>query len=176
MSYAIECFFDVPSEARILSLWDTFAGFGAPSMRNGDQRPHVSLAVADAVDLPATRLLLDGFAQSLNHFPISLAALGLFPSAERVAFLAPKITPDLLALHERLFVKFYIVARGMWPHYTPASWIPHCTLTVGLSSEQLVSAFDAVQSFGLPLDCTAVEIGLVEFFPVKHLHVASLAR
>jgi 2'-5' RNA ligase len=176
MTYAIELFFDAPSETRIFSLWDTFAGFGAPSMRSGDQRPHVTLAVADSVDLSATRQLLDSFALALKPFSISFAALGLFPSSERVAFLAPKNTPELLALHERFFFQFSSVAQSTWSHYAPASWIPHCTLTVGLATEQLSSAFDAVHSFGLPLDCTAVEIGLVEFFPVKQLHVASFVR
>jgi hypothetical protein len=176
MTYAIELFFDVPSETRIYSLWDTFTKFGAPSMRSGDQRPHISLAVADAVDLPATQGLLNSFVRTLNPFPISMAALGFFTSAEQVAFLAPKVTPELLELHERFFVQFSSVAQGTWSHYAPASWIPHCTLTVGLISEQLSSAFAAVHSFGLPLDCTVVEIGLVEFFPIRHLHTVSLVR
>jgi hypothetical protein len=176
MTYAIELFFDVPSETRIFSLWDTFTKFGAPSMRSGDQRPHISLAVADVLDLPVTQGLLDRFARTFKPFQISMAALGFFTSAERVAFLAPKVTPELLALHEQFFVQFSSVAQGTWSHYAPALWIPHCTLTAGLPSEQLSSAFAAVHSFGLPLDCMVVEIGLVEFFPVRQLHVASLAQ
>ena len=173
--YAIEMFFDTASELRLYSLWDEFARFGAPSMRDGEARPHVTLAVADSVDLPATHELLDSFARTAKPFSLSLASLGLFPCSERIAYLAPKVTPELLALHGRFFDRFSGVARGIWQHYAPATWVPHCTLAMGLLPEQLVPAVDACQAFGLPLICTVVEIGLAEFRPVKQLYGVFLA-
>jgi 2'-5' RNA ligase len=176
MGYAIEMFFDSVSESRVFSLWDGVARFGAPSMRNGDSRPHVSLAVADSVDQSAMRELLDSLAGTVKSFPLSLASLGLFASSERVPYLAPQVTPELLAFRERFFDHFSAVARGVWRYYAPTAWMPHCTLAMGVSLEQLGPAFDACQSFGLPLACTVSEIGLAEFSPVKHLHVVSLAE
>ena len=175
MGYAVEMYFDSASESRVYSLWDDFARFGAPSMRDGAARPHVSLVVADSVDVPATCELVDRFARAAKPFPFSLASLGLFPSSETVAYLAPKVTPGLLAMHERFFDQFSSVASGIWQHYAPATWVAHCTLAIGLLPEQLGQALDACQSFGLPLACTVAEIGLVEFRPVKQLYAAPFA-
>ena len=147
MTYAIELFFDAPSETRIFSLWDTFAGFGAPSMRSGDQRPHVTLAVADSVDLLATRQLLDSFAlaQAVSDF---LCSFRLF-SSERVAFLVPREHARVAGTPRAIFLAVFFSSSKHGRTITPASWIPHCTLTVGLATEQLSSRFDAVHSFGL---------------------------
>jgi len=175
MGYAIEMYFDAASELRLYSLWDEFARFGASSMRDGESRPHVSLAVADSVDLPATRQLLDSFARTAKPFSLSLASLGLFPCSERIVYLAPKATPELLALHGRFFDRFASVAGGIWQLYAPATWVPHCTLAIGLLPQQLVPAVDACQAFGLPLACTVAEVALVEFRPVKQLHAVPFA-
>jgi hypothetical protein len=91
-----------------------------------------------------------------------------------VAFLAPKVTSELLALQERVFGAFRGVAQGLWPHYEPAQWMPHCTLSIGLGPEHLEAAWEACRQFGLPRNCLVTEIGLVEFRPVRHLHTAAL--
>src|SRR5689334_4679169 len=114
MAYAIEMFFDNASEARIRSLWDEFAKFGAAYMRDSGARPHVSLAAADSVDAPATRGLLERFAQTTQPFPLTLSAVGLFPAREPVVYLAPKVTPELLALHGVFSDEFVTVATGVW--------------------------------------------------------------
>lgn len=174
MRYAIEMYFDTASELQLYSLWDEFAKFGAPSMRDSESRPHVSLAVADSVDLSATHELLDRFGRSTKAFPMSLRSLGFFVFRGRIAYLAPKVTPELLALHGDFFSQFSVLASRIWQHYEPAVWVPHCTLAIGLLPQYLPPACDACEAFGLPLDCRVVEIGLTEFElpPVKRwLHV-----
>src|ERR1035441_6828898 len=70
-------------------------------MRDSESRPHVSLAVAESLDLPATHELLDRFGRCTNTLSISLRSLGFFVFRGRIAYLAPKVTPELLALHHR---------------------------------------------------------------------------
>jgi 2'-5' RNA ligase len=176
MGYAIEMFFDSASESRIRSLWDALAAPGAYPMTNGDSRPHISLAVANSVDVPAVRLLLEDFARGSMAFPLSMESLGFFLSKERVAFLAPKATPELLALHARFFEQFSAVASGIRQIYSPSTWVPHCTLATGILPQQIALAVDACQSLGLPFGCTVVEIGLVEFPIVKQLYLARFAN
>ena len=174
MPFALELYFDDLGESRIRSLWDTFAGFGAPAMHIGDSRPHVSLVVSESVDLPATRALLDRFSRSTRRFPVSFSSLGLF-SNQRVAFLAPKVTPEILALHASFFAEFASISTDIWRHYHPASWVPHCTLAVGLLPQHILPAFEACQACGLPVDCAVVGMGLVEFLPVKQIYAASFS-
>ena len=175
MGHAVEMYFDAPTESRICSLWDEFAKFGASFMKESGARPHVSLVVADDVDPQATIKLIEGFAATLRPFSLSLSSIGVFPSNDRVAFLAPKVTTDLLALHARFFDQFAAVARGVWPYYAPAAWVPHCTLEMNLLPHQIGPAFDACRSVGMPLECTVRELGLVEFRPVKQIHLVPLS-
>ena len=174
MPFAIELYFDDLGESRLRSLSDAFSRFGAPAFHVGESRPHVSLVVAESVDLLATRALLDRFSRSTRRFPVSLPSLGFF-LVERVAFLAPKVTPDILALHASFFAEFASISAGIWRHYHPASWVPHCTLAVGLLPQHILPAFEACQACGLPVDCTIVGMGLVEFLPVKQIHAASFS-
>jgi len=176
MGYAIEMFFDSASEARIRLLWAALASPGAYAMANGDSRPHISLAVADSVDVPAARLLLEDFARGIMAFPLSMESLGFFLSKEQVAFLAPKATPELLALHARFFEQFSSVASGISQIYSPSTWVPHCTLAMGILPQQIALAVDACQSHGLPFGCSVAEIGLVEFPVVKQVCSVLLTR
>lgn len=121
MGYAVEMYFDAPSESRIRSLWDEFAKMGASFMRDSGARPHVSLVVADGVDLEATIRLLDSFAAPLPPFSVSLSSMGMFLSSECVAFLAPKVTTELLALQARFYDQFAAFAGGVCLHYSPAA-------------------------------------------------------
>lgn len=176
MQYAVEMYFDAASELRLNSLWDEFAKFGASSMRDSESRPHVSLAIADSVDLQATHELLDRFGRCTNAFPISLRSLGFFIFRGHIAYLAPKVTPELLALHGRFFREFSVLASRIWPYYEPAVWVPHCTIAIGLLPQHLPPAFDACEAFGLPLDGRVVEIALTEceFGASKPLHAVPL--
>jgi 2'-5' RNA ligase len=176
MPYAIEMYFDAETDFRIRALWEEFASIGASFMHDSGARPHVSLAVCESADLPATRQLLDRFAGATSGFPIAFSSLGMFPAAEPVAFLAPKVTSELLALHARFFSEFATVARDCWFHYSPSQWVPHCTLAMGLESHQIGRALDISHAAGLPLLGIVSEIGLVEFRPVRQLYATPFAN
>src|SRR5208337_4936828 len=108
--------------------------------------------------------------------PHSIPLPGPVAEVGLIAYLAPKVTPELLALHAPFFERFSSVARGIWPLYGFATWVPHCTLGIGLLPQQLAPAVEACQAFGLPLACTVAEVGLVEFRPVKQLQAALLSE
>jgi|ERR1043166_5860281 2'-5' RNA ligase len=174
MPYAVEMFFDVPSDSKVCSLWEDFGSIGASHMKDCGARPHITLAVCDSADVSSLSALLDTFARTLHPFPVTLSAVGLFPTAEGVMFLAPKVTAELLSLHRRFFDQFRLQARGVWEHYSPEQWIPHYALAMGLSVGQLAPAFEACRATGLPLVCVVNEIGIVEFRPIKQLYAVPL--
>jgi 2'-5' RNA ligase len=176
MPCAIEMYFDPETDLRIRALWKQLASLGTSSMHDSGARPHVSLAVCESADLPATRQLLDRFAGETSPFPISFSSLGVFPAAESVAFLAPKVTSELLALHARFFSEFATLARDCWPHYSPSQWAPHCTLAMGLEPHQMGRTLDICHAASLPLLGTVTEIGLIEFRPIKQLYVSPFAN
>jgi 2'-5' RNA ligase len=175
MPYAIELYFDAATEARIRGLWEEFESIGAGSMREGDARPHLSLAVCESVNLPAMCEWLERFATSTACFPLTFASLGVFATAAPVVFLAPKVTPELLALHAGFFTNLKGTTQDCWPHYAPSQWVPHCTLAMRLARDQMERAVGICQGAGLPWTGVVSEIGIVEFRPVRQLHVVPLA-
>lgn len=176
MPYAIEMYFDAETDIRIRALWEEFASIGASFMRDSGARPHVSLAVCESVDLPAATQLLDHFAGETSRFPIAFSSLGVFPAEAPVAFLAPKVTAELLALHARFFPAFAALARDCWFHYSLSQWVPHCTLAMGLEPHHMGRALDICHAAGLPLVGIVSEIGLTKFLPIEHLHATPFAN
>ncbi|HEY5893784.1 MAG TPA: 2'-5' RNA ligase family protein [Chthoniobacterales bacterium] len=170
----IELFFDAASESRVRTLWDEFAFFGSAFMRDSGARPHITLAACESVDVAAAGELLDRFAASTPSFAVSLSSFGLFPAEQSAAYLAPKVTSELLTLHVRFLMEFSAVARHCCPLYSPEQWVPHCTLAPDLSPQHLGPALDLCRSSRLPLTCTISEIGLVDYWPCQQLYVKPL--
>lgn len=174
MPYAIEMFFDPESESKIRFLQDSLASAGVAAAPDPASRPHVSLTVCDSVDIPAACHFLDQFAEATPSFPISLSSLGFFATVEPVAYLSPKVTPALLALHAEFSAAFAGISKGLWDHYSPARWMPHCTIATSIPAHGSPAILDICRSASLPLDCLVSAIGLVEFRPVTHLHMVPL--
>lgn len=175
MAYAVELFFDSAGDSRVREIWRELAGSGIPSLHGSESRPHVSLAVSDDLDLEAARRLLDEFARENAAFPLSFSSIGRFPGAEPVIFLAPKLSAVLQALQERFHARFAAVARDLWLYYEPLHWTPHCTLVSACPGAQVAAAIERASAAGLPFECRVIEIGLVEFRPVRLIHRAVLA-
>ena len=61
------------------------------------------------------------------------------------------------------------LGAGAWDHYRPGAWVPHCTLASDLEPQQFGSALAIAGRTSLPFECRLVEVGIVEFRPVKQL-------
>lgn len=165
MPFAVEMYFDGESERRIRALSERCAAWvGSPVIK--EARPHISLAVADEVSQEKMEALLASFARRYKPFEITLSATGFFAVTPSIAYLSPKVDRGLLDLHAGFFEEFKGSASGVWEHYSPRSWIPHCTLASGLDSQQGALVLNEVQSFGLPATCRITEIGLIRFRPI----------
>ena len=101
--FAIELTFDPETAARVAGLWEAIARAGlSTSMQDVGAFPHVSLAVFDDVDCYKLRRTIADFARSTPPMETHLSAVGTFPGAEGVVFIAPVVTEELLAMHARL--------------------------------------------------------------------------
>lgn len=161
--FAIETFFDEASETRVRAVWQRIAAAGLPStlLAHG-HTPHVSLAVAEDLDPLAFAPVLAAFAASEPALSIRLASAATFATAEGVLFLGVVATRVLLERHERFHSRFERAARGAWPYYRPGHWVPHCTLTTGLTPKQLGAALELCAEGVLPLDVTLSSVAIVE--------------
>jgi 2'-5' RNA ligase len=165
MPFAVEMYFDVESERRLRSLSDRCAALVGSAIIEG-ARPHISLGVADVVVHEEIEAHIVSFARRYKPFEITLSSVGFFTSVPSIAYLAPKVDNALLDLHAEFFERFVEGATGVWAHYFPRTWIPHCTLASGLDAKQSAQILEEVQRFGLPAECRIAEIGVVRFRPV----------
>jgi hypothetical protein len=177
MPYAIELFFDEETETAVRRVWAALAERGiAPYLHESLNRPHVSLAVYDALDLDLAATALEAFAATTTPLPISLASWGLFPTApEPVVFAAPVVTGALLALHERACAQLASVAQGPSAYYLPGRWTPHCSLAVHFPPERVMRAVELCRGLPLPLAGRFEAIGVVETRPARPLFSYPLA-
>jgi len=165
MPFAVETYFDRESEKRIRALSDRCATLGGSAVIK-ETRPHISLGVADEVSHEKMEALLVSFARRHKPFEITLSAIGFFAVTPSIAYLSPKVDQSLLELHAEFFGEFTEGASGIWEHYSPRSWIPHCTLAAGLDARQCALVIEEVQRFVLPAACRITEIGVIRFRPV----------
>lgn len=138
MVHSIELVFDDDTEAVIRRIWADLAGAGIPSQAPAS-RPHVTLAVAERIEVDVDELLRP----VSQRLPL-VAAIGapvLFGRANVVFARLVVPTTELLALHAE-------VHRLCLPHVVPApmanslpgQWTAHVTLARRVGGGQLARA------------------------------------
>jgi 2'-5' RNA ligase len=139
-------------------------------MLAGGARPHVTLGVCERLNVVACERFLTGFAAAVPAPTVSLASLGLFATDPAVVFLAPVVTAELLALHDRFHQEFRDLAGGPWAYYLPGQWVPHCTVALEVPRSAVGDTVARCLSVRLPIAARLEEVGLVEFEPFGPLH------
>jgi 2'-5' RNA ligase len=168
VGFAIELHLDEASASVVRELWRRLAAAPVGAAPHGDRaRPHVTLAVADGLDLVAAERLVADFARSAQPVPVTFSSLGAFATDPAVLFLAPVVTAELLRVHAQLQARFAAVADRPWPYYAPGAWVPHCTLAERFPRANLgLAVAVAAEAIVLPLAGTLDRVGIVEFRPV----------
>jgi 2'-5' RNA ligase len=174
MPYALEMALDDHAAAVVRRLWHDLEDVGVVHMARSGARPHVSVGIWDSIDRGAAETELTRFAAGATPMSITLASVGFFPQV--AIFLAPTVTSELLGLQTDLHARFSRVAAAPWEHYRPGVWEPHCTLAMDFTAEQFTRGLEIARRVALPIASRLVEIGLVEFRPVKQLISRPLAR
>lgn len=171
MGYAVELYFDPDSDLAVRRIWNGIADeFGLSTMLNNGGKPHVSLAVySDDLDHHSFLQELPAFSKSLALLEVQLGSVGTFPTEEGVVFLAPVVTRELLAVHERFHTAFSRFGGCSSAHYLPGNWVPHSTVATDLTGAEIGQVGQHCWEHFRPTRGWFQEIGLVEFRPVREL-------
>ena len=163
MPYSIELRFDDALTEAVARWSEAVAALvGLPC---GVVEPHVSLAVYDdraAVDPDKLVAALDRLAPRHAPTPVTFASVGVFPTEERVLFLAPVVSPRLLALHHAYHSLTAELRPRCREHYLPGNWVPHCTLAMLLPLPELLRALEQLAGQWTPLSGEVRHVALVE--------------
>lgn len=177
MPYSIELRFDDALSARIGEARRALAERDTSSMAEAAGAPHVSLAVYDERGIDPARLaaMIEHLAAMKEPLSISLASLGMFPTEERVLFLAPVPSRTLLDLHAAWHALAADPAASCWSYYLPGNWVPHCTLCTALPPPDLAHAIAHLGQRWTPLAGTLRTLALIRSQPVEVLDERPLA-
>lgn len=93
--------------------------------------PHFSYHVAPAYDMDRLEGVLRRVAASTPPFRVTTSGLGIFPGPSPVVFVPVVRSPQLTALHKRLWPQVDRRAQNGQAYYRPENWVPHITLGHG---------------------------------------------
>ena len=165
MGFAVEMYFDPRSRQAVMQRFEaiqsTILALGA--------EPHISLSLHEEVDLSVMQALIKDFAARQEVVTLEMHSLASFMTDECVLFLAPTLTPELLALHDQFHQALQAKSIPSNEYYRPGKWTPHCTLDFEISREALVEKFAICHPMGGVGEVRVESIGMIEYRPVQEL-------
>ena len=170
MGYAVELYFDGPTSRNVRAIWGRIESAGLSEfMPNSGARPHVSIAVYSHIVPSEIEPILSRFSREVGETKIEFEGVSTFPNGGGVVFLAPKPSASLRNLHARFHTLVRQFAGKLSHYYAPGAWVPHCTLDMDLPAENVPKIIELCNNLDLPTEAHLLEIGLIEFRPIKEL-------
>lgn len=177
MAYALELFFDRHAESAVRTMWASLEARGLPSMATATHcmhKPHVSMLVAERLTPDQARVAVEPLTEATDVV-LRLGSLAVFPGRAGVVYLGVTPTSRLLRLHHVLHSRLAAVGVESGRHYLPDAWVPHCTLSQGLTHEQVTSAVAAIKRLR-PIEADVVEVGIQNTETGKITPIAQLPQ
>jgi len=174
MAFAVVFYFDPATDASVRALWNRIAQAGISTvMATMGIRPHISLAGIESVGLEVGSFYreLEAFAKSTAPLTVNLSAVGTFPTAQGVVYLAPVVSAELLKLHLAFHARLTDLGLTSTEYYRPEQWVPHCTVAINLPPDSVPAAVAVSRASDVFHKARLVEIALVEYMPIKEIGV-----
>jgi hypothetical protein len=160
MSRGVVLWPDARTTTVVRELWALLSDHGLSSLATHSHRrhrPHCSLSVAE--ELPAEGALAAVGVLPAAPIPLLVESIGVFPPSGAL-FLACVANEELLNEQRRVHRATKPLATDPWPYFEFNGWVPHITLSMAISSEELAEAIPLVTE-RLPISGT-FESGGVE--------------
>lgn len=168
--YAIELYFDPALENQVLKAWNVLARRQiSTQLIEIESRPHITLFSSRFVDPSKLENIVKAFALKQEPLPLSFCSIGSLPSDNNVLFLAPTPSLSLLQFHLQLCDAMKKEGVEIGEEYRPDSWIPYCPVAEEVPRTRMAEAFTVLRDLKLPVTGYAMDIGLVEYSPVREL-------
>ncbi|XP_038984053.1 uncharacterized protein LOC120111322 [Phoenix dactylifera] len=180
LGYAVELYFDPALENQVLKAWNVLARRQiSTQLIEMAARPHLTLLSSPSLDPLKIHSALRSLASRLDPLPLSLSSVGAFPSSSSsdaaggggggVLFLAPTPSSALLHVNSQLCDAFKKEGVELPEEFRPDAWVPHCSVAQDVPRSRMAEAFCILRDLKLPVSGYAMDIGLVEFSPVREI-------
>ncbi|XP_077236665.1 uncharacterized protein LOC143878250 [Tasmannia lanceolata] len=168
--YSIELYFDPALENQVLKAWNVLARRQiSTQLIEIESRPHITLLSSPLLDPPKLQNVIKNFSSKQEPLTLTLSSVGSFPSEQNVLFFAPTPSSSLLQFHSQLCDALKKEGVEIGEDYRPDSWFPHCLVAQDVPRNRMAEAFFILRDLKLPVCGYAMDIGLVEFSPVREL-------
>jgi len=168
--YAIELYFDPALENQVLKAWNVLARRQiSTQLIEIESRPHITLFSSPFIDPSKLESIIKSFSAKLEPLPLSFSTIGTLPNDHNVLFLAPTPSISLLQFQSQLCDAMKKEGLEIGDEYRPDSWIPYCSVAQEVPKTRMAEAFCVLRDLKLPVTGYAMDIGLVEFSPVREL-------
>jgi 2'-5' RNA ligase len=170
MAFGILLYFDPVTQQRITAIQDLLTQRGVPPIpAHLRTRPHISLGLFEGPFPGRLTGQIRRFAQDTAGIGVGFGSIGMFPTQEGVVFLTPIVTNQLLHLHKRLYQEVALSGYETEQSYLPGKWVPHCTLAIRLSAEEIHTAIDICREEQVYMNGQISEIGGIEYPPMQEV-------
>ncbi len=177
MQYAIEMYYDMETEKKIMNLAEKIAENNiSHKFLEWKTRPHITLACFNDVDESLCIEKLKYFAQNHCVMPAYIGSVGMFTDSKTV-FLSPIMTSGMYQVQRELHECMSEFDTNGWEWYRPNRWVPHCT--IALTKEDADDAFFKASNLVLQefkkISGQFTSVGLVKItFPVEEIFTVDL--
>jgi 2'-5' RNA ligase len=161
MALAVCLLFDETGDAALRRLWSRLELAGIATLAthtHGHHVPHLTYASLRSYDLDAVRERLAALPIGAP-FTLHLDAFGTFRRSR--CWLAPAVTPDLVARQAAVVEAVLATGADLHHHYAPGRWLPHVTLAPRLHLTDLATVAGAVYDV-LPVAAPVTRAALID--------------
>lgn len=132
MVHGIVSLLDEPHYLAVEELWREFERrFGVSWLPSRVPFPHISFHVAEEYAIGRVEEMLSTLALGFSPIRVRTAGLGIFTASEPVLTLTVVRSPELDAMHRRIWEAVSGMTAGVMDYYRPENWVPHITLAQG---------------------------------------------
>ncbi|KAF9605424.1 hypothetical protein IFM89_017163 [Coptis chinensis] len=168
--YAIELYFDPALENQVLKAWNVLARRQiSTQLIEIESRPHITLLSSPLLDVTKLQTIIRNFASKQEPLGLSFSSIASFPNDRNVLFLGLTPSLGLLQFHSQLCDVLKKESVEVGDEFSPDSWIPHCAVAQDVARNRMGEAFCVLRDLKLPVSGYAMDIGLVEYSPVREL-------
>ncbi|CAD5324366.1 Cyclic phosphodiesterase [Arabidopsis thaliana x Arabidopsis arenosa] len=169
--YAIELYFDPALENQVLKAWNVFARRQISTyLINNESRPHITLfSTTSSIDSTKLEPIIKSFSSKQEPISLSFSSIGSFSSDDNALFLSPTPSLSLIQLQVQLCEVIKKEGFEIGEEYRVDSWVPFCSVAVDVPKSRISEGFLVLRDLKLPVYGYAMDIGLVEFSPVREV-------
>ncbi|KAE8695623.1 Peroxidase superfamily protein isoform 1 [Hibiscus syriacus] len=166
--FSIALYFDPALENQLLKAWNILARRQiSTQLIEIESRPHITLFSSPFLDPARLESVVKSFVSKQEPLALSLSSIGTFPNGKNLLFLAPAPTIPLLLFQAQLCEAIKKEGIEIGEKFKADAWIPYCAVAQEVSKTRMAEAFCVLRELKLPVSGYAMDIGLVEFSPVR---------